>query len=665
MFEPHPSITDPEDRRRSQMLSACLLVVASLFGVVDTSFTFMVPGYQAPWFGYLTLLTALMLNRSGRYRLAAALTVAMFPTVIFAIVYLGQGMPFVSFGYLVIAPMVASIFLPLSAVAAVVTIDLLIIATSPFYAPEVARNGVQLVGPLTANAMVGLLVLLYMKSRNVLEQERRRALEVSEERLQLSLDAAQMGTWELDCRHERLTLDARARSLLGAIESVDALLAASEAEDAARLQAALTASRSGRRPSFALVVQLRVQAPATPRYVELTGRAATDARGQVARVIGTLVDTSERRNLEDQLRQAQKMEALGRMSGGIAHDFNNVLTVIMASVALLRRRSPSPELDHIDKAARSAAALTSKLLAFSRGAVLAPRVLDLDKVVHDVLPLIMRLTGPDVGVEHKTSDARWSARIDGTQLEQVLLNLAANARDAMPDGGTLGIQVEDISLPAGDYVRLRVSDTGVGMDEATRRHIFEPFFTTKPRGEGTGLGLAMVFGAVTQSGGFIETHSELGEGTRFDLFFPRASVAPPTRDGALWEPRRGSETLLVVDDDPAVRDVIGLILEGAGYHVRLACSASEARACFAAHGTEIALLITDEVMPDGRGSELAFELRRVRASLPALCMTGYVEPRASDAERPAAELPTLQKPFEDQVLLHRVRELLDGRRVHA
>jgi signal transduction histidine kinase len=400
----------------------CLFVLAALFSSVDTILTLSVESYRPPWFGYLVLLTAFALNRRGHDRLAAPIVVSMFPCVVFAIVVSGNSMPLISFGFLAVAPMVAANLMPIWGVAALTIIDLCGIAACGLFVPEVAALGAQMVGPLSANAMVGLLAIVYMHQRNALERDRRRALE----------------------DHE-----------------------------------------------------------------------------------------SQRRTLEDQLRRSQKMEALGRMSGGIAHDFNNVLTVIMASATLLRRRNPAPELDRIETAARSAAALTSKLLAFSRGSVLAPRVLDLGAVVRDAIPLIERLVGENVHVHDRTVPGRWRARLDRSQLEQVLLNLAANARDAMPSGGTLEIEVDNVDVgpqqlldhpdaAAGCFVRLRVTDTGTGMDERTKRLIFEPFFTTKERGKGTGLGLAMVFGTVSQSGGFIEALSAPGSGARFDLYFPRA-----------------------------------------------------------------------------------------------------------------------------------------------
>jgi nitrogen-specific signal transduction histidine kinase len=372
--------------------------------------------------------------------------------------------------------------------------------------------------------------------------------------------------------------------------------------------------------------------------------------------------------VEERLRRAQKMEALGRLSGGVAHDFNNLLTIIMGSVALLRRRQPSPELADIAAAADSAASLTRQLLAFSRGAVLEPRVLCLQELVRDAIAMIRRLIGEDIEVGFHEAESPWLVRIDPNQLEQVLLNLATNARDAMPRGGRLEIALSNVALDAdgarlssearpGEYVRLRVTDSGTGMDEETRQRIFEPFFTTKERGKGTGLGLATVFGTVSQSGGFIETQSAPGKGARFDLYFPRAQGAAAESAHAAHAKIAGSETLLLVEDDDAVRTVVGLILESAGYRVLAARSPEHAHELWSVHAPRIALLITDEIMPGGRGTELVTELRGARPGLPARCMTGYAESVAEGDG--TANISMLQKPFESELLLERVRELLD------
>jgi signal transduction histidine kinase/CheY-like chemotaxis protein len=380
---------------------------------------------------------------------------------------------------------------------------------------------------------------------------------------------------------------------------------------------------------------------------------------------------AELQRSEEQLRKAQKLEALGRLAGGIAHDFNNVLMVILGNSGVLRYRGQaSQELDRIEAAATSAATLTRQLLAFGRGAVLEPTVLDLEKVVRGTTAMVARLIGEDITIACRIDAPPWPTRLDQSLIEQVILNLATNARDAMPEGGTLEISIENVTLAPGDprlgkahapgdYVRLSVRDDGEGMDEATQQHVFEPFFTTKPRGKGTGLGLAMVFGTVSQSGGFLELASAKGQGARFDLYFPRTSDVAEPQDKPPAKAATGRETLLLVEDDDSVRTVVELILREAGYRVLAAGSASEARTLWPRHGQDVDLVITDEIMPGGRGTELIAELRRERPSLRALSMSGYAEPE-SVAAADSMEIARIQKPFAPDDLLRQVRSLLDG-----
>ncbi len=385
-----------------------------------------------------------------------------------------------------------------------------------------------------------------------------------------------------------------------------------------------------------------------------------------------LAEIAEREQLEERLRQAHKLEALGKLAGGVAHDFNNVLMVILGNVALMNRRAPASELQQIESAASSAAGLTRQLLAFGRRALIEPTVLDLGVVLRESVEMVRRIIGERITVEHSIPEAPLAARLDRAQIEQVLLNLATNARDAMPDGGALRIELEALTLSRGQgvlppdgaegrYVCIRVSDEGTGMDEATRARIFEPFFTTKAKGHGTGLGLSSVFGSVSQAGGFIRVCSEPGHGTRFELFFPRADESELTRtkDRISDAPaRRGRERVLLVEDDEGVRAVVTLILSEAGYDVTQAGSLREARSVWQHLGPPIALVIVDVVLPDGRGLDLASELRAERPGLPLLCMSGYAETEhgASALE----DLARLQKPFGADELLGKVRAAIEA-----
>jgi len=380
---------------------------------------------------------------------------------------------------------------------------------------------------------------------------------------------------------------------------------------------------------------------------------------------------------EQQLRQAVKLEAIGRLAGGIAHDFNNVLTVITGYGTMLL---PSLEGDSVSrarimeilKAANRAASLTHQLLAFSRRQVLQPRILDLNAVVASIEHLLRPLIGEDVEFVTVPGGALSTIRADPGQLEQVLMNLAVNARDAMPQGGRLTIMTANLELhdltrskthhvPPGSYVVLSVTDTGCGIDAATQARIFEPFFTTKEKGKGTGLGLATVYGIVEQSGGHIEVTSVQGRGTTFMIYFPRVEGAgqPVEPEVSLQEPCGGSETILLVEDERAVRDLLRQVLQRYGYTVLEASYPEQALALSQCHEGPIHLLLTDVVMPMMSGLELAGETRAMRPSLRVLYMSGYTDNVTDLPHVVNAMSSFLQKPFSPDTLVHKVREVLD------
>jgi PAS domain S-box-containing protein len=387
-------------------------------------------------------------------------------------------------------------------------------------------------------------------------------------------------------------------------------------------------------------------------------------------------DVSERQSLEQQLRQAQKMEAVGRLAGGVAHDFNNLLMVIKGHTELLLNAAPLPpsltrKIEHIDRAADRATALTRQLLAFSRMQVLQPRAMNLNTIVEGIGHLLPRLIGEDIELVIRPSASLGTIRADASQMEQILMNLAVNARDAMPGGGKLVIETSNAELDRaysashpvvkpGRYVLLAVSDSGTGMDAATQAHIFEPFFTTKAQGKGTGLGLATVYGVVKQSGGFIWVYSEVGQGTCFKIYLPRVDQ-PAETPGAplpLVEVPRGSETVLLSEDEQDVREVAREFLESGGYTVLEAQNGEEALQLAANHQGKISLLITDMIMPGMRGQELAARLQRERHDLHVLYMSGYSEHSAADGPAPQNPVRMLTKPFSRSALLRTVRELL-------
>ena len=407
--------------------------------------------------------------------------------------------------------------------------------------------------------------------------------------------------------------------------------------------------------------------------VEITaGRIELDGR-RAALVLAN--DVSERKRLEHRLAEAEKMEAIGRLAGGVAHDFNNLLTVIAGYAEILSRRIDGhdrEDLREIARAAAQAAELTHQLLAFSRRQVLHPQVLDLNGIVADMETMLHRIIGDDISVGVRLASGLARIEADRAQIERVILNLAANARDAMPDGGALTIETANVELDAqqvashgegraGPHVLLAVSDTGHGMDDEVQRHLFEPFYTTKSAGGGTGLGLATVFGVVKQSGGGIYVYSEPGRGSTFKIYFPVATTAP--EPGPVAPERgseRGSETIMVVEDDIAVRDLVRIMLEANGYRVVTVHDAEEAARLCTARPGGVDLLLTDVVMPGLSGRALAEQLAELAPGLRVLFMSGYSDEAVHRHGVLGHSAAFLEKPFTERTLTRKVREVLDA-----
>ena len=388
-------------------------------------------------------------------------------------------------------------------------------------------------------------------------------------------------------------------------------------------------------------------------------------------------DIGERQILEQQLRQAQKMEAVGRLAGGVAHDFNNLLMVIKGHTELLLNSLPASDqithkISQIERSADRAAALTKQLLAFSRMQMLQPRVINLNSVVEDMGRLLPRLIGEDVELKIRTASGLGTIRADASQMEQVIMNLAVNARDAMPRGGRLLIETSNVELDSaynmthpivrpGRYVLLAVSDTGIGMNAETQAHIFEPFFTTKEAGKGTGLGLATVYGVVKQSGGFIWVYSEVGKGTSFKIYFPRVDQPEDRTVVPLpaAEVPRGNEAILLAEDEQDVREVAREFLESGGYTVIEAQNGAEALRLAKQANRKIDLLVTDMVMSGMTGKELASRLQHDHSGLGVIFMTGYSEQAAAETGHAEATMKILTKPFSRGSILRAVREALN------
>lgn len=418
----------------------------------------------------------------------------------------------------------------------------------------------------------------------------------------------------------------------------------------------------------------------TPIWVSVTANVECDDKGNNKWIDGVLEDITLKRRLEEQLRQSQKMEAIGTLAGGIAHDFNNILTAIIGYAGLLKTGVSEDDLlrEYVDEmmvSCERASLLTRSLLAFSRKQVMSPKPVDLNKVIKKVEALLIRVIGEDIELRTILAHGDLVVMADAGQIEQVLMNLAANARSAMPDGGILSIGTEALELDdaftkahgygiPGLYALVSVTDTGHGMDEKTKERIFEPFFTTREVGKGTGLGLAMVYGIIKQHEGYITTYSELGRGTTFKIYLPliqaEAEVTGPVMPAATTSgPPKGSETVLLAEDDSEVRKITRNILEGSGYRVIEAVDGEDAINKFLLNKDEIQLLIFDVIMPQKSGKEAYEEVKRIAPGVKALFTSGYTADIIHRKGVLEEGINFIPKPVAPDILLKKMREVLD------
>src|SRR3984893_16850241 len=456
-----------------------------------------------------------------------------------------------------------------------------------------------------------------------------------------------MGVWEIEFGQNRMTWSGTMAPVFGLMPDQAPRTSADffqliHPDDRPAAEASIERAIAGE-PDC--VVEFRAIWPdGSAHWVHGRAQASYDAGGKPLRLLGIAMDIDERKSLEEQLRQAQKLEAVGQLAGGVAHDFNNVLTVILGFSELLIDRLPPDDpgradLIEIKKAGARAAGLTRQLLAFSRKQILQPKVLDVNALIGGMEPMLRQLIAAHVHLTVSLTARAALIKMDPTQLEQILVNLAVNAADAMPRGGKLTIETTNVTLDerykpwqlpvtAGDYVVLAVRDTGVGMDVATSRHIFEPFFTTKEIGKGTGLGLATVYGIVKQSAGDIWVDSGPGRGTTFTIYLPQvsagasSSIEPSSEAGTV---AKCSETVLLVEDDEGVRLLTRVTLERIGYHVLQAENPKAAARVASEFGGPIHLLLSDVMMPESEGPPLLDRLMVARPAVRVLYMSGYAD----------------------------------------
>ena len=522
---------------------------------------------------------------------------------------------------------------------------------------------------------VGAIVINY---RDVTHRERAgEALRISEERFRLVSRATNDAVWDLDLTTGVVWWSEGAQTLFGfgpGDVGRDATWWSERVhpDDRERVLGSSQAAVDEGAASWSAEFRFR---RADDAYARVVDRAyiLRDPGGRAVRMLGSMMDVTERRSLEEQLVQAQKMEAVGRLAGGIAHDFNNLLTAILGYGDLMLPKLHDPTLrgkmQEIRKAAERASALTRQLLAFSRKQVLVPEVVPVAGLIEELSKMLRRLIGEDIELVTLLAPTA-AVRADPGQLEQVLMNLAVNARDAMPRGGKLTIEVglltpddafgkEHPDVPRGPLVVVAVTDTGVGMDPEVRKHIFEPFFTTKELGRGTGLGLATVYGIVKQSGGHVEVDTAPGEGTTFRIFLPAVEAPRPAPPPSLDAVVGGSETVLLVEDEAALRSLAQEILRDQGYRVIAAASGPEALEIARSHPSPIDLLVTDVVMPGMDGRELADRLLPLHPETRCLFMSGYTDDAVVRRGVREEGMPFLQKPFTIDALALKVREVLD------
>jgi two-component system cell cycle sensor histidine kinase/response regulator CckA len=504
------------------------------------------------------------------------------------------------------------------------------------------------------------------------------ALSETRERMRFALEAAAVGTWESDLVSGTTAWSDILVGLHGLSPgefggTFEAFLELVHPDDRARVHAQTVEFWGSSADSR---LEYRVVWPdGSVRWIASVGRTFSNEAGKPLRAAGVGMDITALKHLEAQFRQAQKMEAVGQLAGGVAHDFNNLLTIIigycdMLSDRLLADPRSTEDVNEIRRAAASATMLTGQLLAFSRKQILTPRVVSLNQVLADMKNMLGRLIEESVRIEFRFAPDLSRVKVDPSQVEQVVLNLAVNARDAMPAGGVLTIETANVELDEqyarshvgaqiGPHVMLSVSDTGTGLAPEVQAHLFEPFFTTKAKGYGTGLGLATVYGIVKQSGGSIFFSSEPGEGTTFKVYFPVSSEEPTSVQAkAVTSGLRGNETVLVVEDDLTLRALDQKILEHYGYRVLVAATAAEALRICADRTQQIHVIATDVVMPGGSGRLIGDWILRHRPETKVIYMSGYTDDAIVRHGVLDPGTLFLQKPYTPEVLVRKIREVL-------
>lgn len=679
-------------------LASALIGVATIFFVAGEIQADRVPGAIAVWWtgdmlGALVVAPVLLawgLSQTGRRSTRGMLEIVVLclGTVIAAEAVLGRSgalrllgqvdYPYLLFPFVIWA---ALRFGPRGASLVTLTVALVAVwhttgGSGPFVASTATGTLFAADVYLAAVAVTGLALAAAVARERETATE---TLHQRDEQLGVALDAARMGIWSWSSEDNRLIWDDTLRRLYAlspdaAIGGFDEFLARVHPDDREYVDRTV---RKALQEGGRLDYEFRIVLPdGAVRWIADQGRVVSGPPGRPPAITGVCMDVTERHATEEQLRQAQRMESIGRLAGGVAHETNNQMSVVLGSVEFISRRHDLPEavradVDQVRRAAERTAAVTAQLLAFSRRQVLKPQLLDLNDVVRRFEPTLRRVMGEDCSVALRSRGEVPSVKADPGQLEQVLLNLALNSRDAMPRGGALTVETfvteltpdmaglkPGVRIVRGSYAVLAVTDTGHGMDRVTLSHVFEPFFTTKGVGQGTGLGLSTVYGIVKQSDGYIWAYSEPGNGTTFKIYL-KASSGPArvsASDGAKSE-RASGEVILVVEDEETVRSVAGRALMEAGFTVREAGSGAQALEMLTGNG-RIALVLTDVVMPEMSGKDLAERIEKLIPGTPVLFTSGYTDGEIVRRGLLAPDAAFLQKPFTPEGLVRAVRDRL-------
>jgi two-component system cell cycle sensor histidine kinase/response regulator CckA len=549
----------------------------------------------------------------------------------------------------------------------------------PSMIPQQSQTSYAFDTDIAVHALVGIILLfdVYVVFQQVQLSRFRKRLAEREELFRLITENAADMIAVVDTKGQRLYNSPSYEKLLGYSQEELGKTSAFEQIHADDRQAVVDAANDARRTGMGRTVQYRIRHK-DGRWLTLESTASVvrNRDGEVEKLVVVNRDITERKQLEEQLYRSQKLEAIGRLSGGVAHDFNNLLGLMIGYSEALQDRIPPDDpyreaVDEIQNAGKRAAALTQQLLAFSRKQVLEPRILNLNTIIQDVEKMLRRLLGEDIEMQLVLAPDTCSVKADRSQIEQVILNLVVNARDAMPDGGKLIIETGNWELDRstvlrhpyvipGPYAMLKVTDTGCGMDAALQSHIFEPFFTTKEKGKGTGLGLATAYGVIKQSGGYIWVDSEVGKGTTFRIYLPQVSAVAEAAPEVKAAPKVASErrTILIVEDERSLRKLTRKTLSDAGHNVFEAGDASEALEVSRKTKDTIDLLLTDVIMPGMSGKKLADVLIAERPGIGVLYMSGYTDGEIATHGILDEGTAILRKPFTRDELMRRVEDAL-------